>query len=126
LWKINWYKKMLNKKNKQIKRNQIKGLIRPMNRHRNCLKWGKGETNEHIQRKLDICKQLKKEGKEFYTEAIFKTGDRADVVNADDGIVYEVYESETKKSLEQKRKKYPLEDIRFINAKAKWREELIK
>jgi hypothetical protein len=97
-----------------------------MNRHKNCLKWGINETDNHIQRKLDICKQLKKEGKEFYTEAIFNSGDRADIVNADDGIIYEVYESEGKDSLEQKRKKYPLDDVRFIDAKEKWKDDLIK
>ena len=59
------------------------------------MRWGSGETDEHIDMKYQICKQLKKWGHEFYTEAIFSdSGLRADVIDADEGIVYEVYQTE--------------------------------
>ena len=39
--------------------------------------------------------KLKEWGHEFYTEAIFEpSGLRADVIDADEGIVYEVYQTE--------------------------------
>ena len=66
--------------------------------------------------KFQICKQLKKWGHEFYTEVIFdSTGLRADVIDADTGIVYEVHNTEPASSLVLKSTRYPLE-VRFIDA----------
>jgi len=114
----------MNKTELMEQRNSVKRLIRIMNRNKNCLKWGSNETNEHIQMKLEICKYLKKQKIEFYTEAIFENGDRADIVNADSGIIYEVYQTEKIESLEKKSKKYPLE-VRYIKAGQEFKEELI-
>ena len=59
---------------------------------------------------------LKKWGHEFYTEAIFDdSGLRADVIDADTGIVYEVYQTESMDSLKKKAMFYPLE-VRFVSA----------
>ena len=59
---------------------------------------------------------LKKWGHEFYTEAIFDdSGLRADVIDADTGIVYEVYQTESMDSLKQKAMFYPIE-VRFVSA----------
>ena len=66
--------------------------------------------------KFHICKQLKKWDHEFYTEAIFdSSGLRADVIDADTGVVYVVHNTEPAASLVAKSKNYPLE-VRFIDA----------
>jgi len=100
----------------QKKRNEVSRLLRMSNRHRNVLRWSPNETIEHVSRKFEICMLLKKWGHEFYTEAIFDdSGLRADVIDADTGIVYEVYQTETMESLKKKAMFYPLE-VRFVSA----------
>ena len=102
--------------NIQKKRNEVSRLLRMSNRHRNVLRWSPNETIEHVSRKFEICFQLKKWGHEFYTEAIFEpSGLRADVIDADTGIVYEVYQTESMDSLKKKAMFYPLE-VRFVSA----------
>jgi len=139
--KVNYYGKMkvLNKWRYVLRnRHEVRNSIRIMNRNRNCFKWGSNETDAHINMKFAICKWLKKNKIEFYSEAIFDEnskhfifkgfkcpkGLRADVVNADEKIIYEVYQTESKESLEQKAKNYPFE-VRFIDANQMFREELI-
>ena len=86
------------------------------NRHRNVLRWSPNETVEHVSRKFEICMKLKEWGHEFYNEAIFETsGLRADVIDADTGVVYEVYQTEGMESLKKKAALYPLE-VRFVDA----------
>lgn len=86
--------------------------------------WGAGETDAHIQMKLEICKYLKKQGHEYYTEAKLVGGGRADVLDADAGIIFEVTESESPESIEKKRKDYPLEIIE-VKASQPFNEKLI-
>jgi hypothetical protein len=75
--------------------------------------------------KFKICKQLKEWGHEFYTEAIFEpSGLRADVIDADTGVIYEVVNTEGVESLAKKQGLYPLE-IRVVNANEKFSEELL-
>mgnify|MGYP001593034604 CR=1 FL=1 len=109
------------------KEREAREKIRVSNRNRDCLRWSSGESNAHIQRKLDICKILKKQGKEFYTECIFDNGEgRADicVVEAENPRIYEIYETETKESLEVKKAKYPdIFEIIFVSASEKFKEE---
>lgn len=108
-----------------INRREVRNAIRISNRNLNALKFGANETDNHIQMKLEICKWLKRQSKSFYTEAIFSDGSgRADVINADEKIIYEIYESETLESLEMKSKKYPFE-VRYVGANQKFKEELI-
>ena len=100
----------------QRKRNEVSRLLRMSNRHRNVLRWSPNETIEHISRKFEICMKLKEWGHEFYTEAIFEpSGLRADVIDADTGVVYEVYQTEGMESLKKKAALYPLE-VRFVDA----------
>ncbi len=69
--------------------------------------------------------QLKEWGHEFYTEAIFDdTGLRADVIDADAGIIYEVVNTENNDSILRKGRHYPLE-IRVVNANQKFSEDLL-
>ena len=109
----------------QKKRNEISRMLRMSNRHRNVMRWSPNETIEHVSRKFDICFQLKKWGHEFYTEAIFEpSGLRADVIDADTGVVYEVYQTEGMERLKKKAMFYPLE-VRFINANEDFTEEML-
>ena len=111
--------------NIQKKRNEVSRLLRMSNRHKNVLRWSPNETVEHVSRKFEICMLLKKWGHEFYTEAIFEpSGLRADVIDADTGVIYEVVNTEGVESLAKKQGLYPLE-IRVVNANQKFSEELL-
>ena len=108
-------------------RRDARNLIRISNRNKDCFKWSSNESDAHIHRKLEICKWLKKQGKEFYTEGIFDLGNgRFDILNSDDLIIYEVTETETKESMEEKKRKYPeLFEVIFVSASVEWDEKLI-
>lgn len=111
--------------NTQRKRNEVSRLLRISNRHRNVLRWGSNETDEHVRMKFEICMLLKKWGHEFYTEAIFDdSGLRADVIDADTGVVYEVYQTEGMESLKKKAQFYPLE-VRFVDANQQFEEKML-
>jgi len=89
------------------------------------LRWGAGETDDHVLMKFQICKQLKKWGHEFYTEAIFEsTNLRADIIDADEMIIYEIVGTEGEESMLKKQKDYPLE-VRFVRAGEAFRQELL-
>ena len=95
------------------------------NRHRNVLRWSPNETVEHVSRKFEICMKLKEWGHEFYTEAIFEpSGLRADVIDADTGVVYEVHNTEPTNSLVRKAQNYPLE-VRFVDANVDFEEKML-
>ena len=111
--------------NKQVQRNKISRLLRTSNRNRNAFRWSTNETKAHIEMKFAICKKLKEWGHEFYTEAIFEpSGLRADVIDADEGIIYEVVNTEGVESIAKKKGMYPLE-IRVVNANQNFSEELL-
>ena len=110
---------------KQEQRNKVSRLLRTSNRNRNAFRWSTSETKAHIDMKFSICKALKDWGHEFYTEAIFdSSGLRADVIDADEGVIYEVVNTESSESLLKKQTFYPLE-IRIINANQKFTEDLM-
>ncbi len=110
---------------KQEQRNKVSRLLRTSNRNRNAFRWSINETEAHVDMKFQICKQLKRWGHEFFTEAIFDdTGLRADIIDADEGIIYEVVNTENSESLIRKSRHYPLE-IRVVNANQKFSEELL-
>ena len=110
---------------KQVQRNNVSRLLRTSNRNRNAFRWSSNETKAHIDMKFAICKKLKEWGHEFYTEAIFEpSGLRADVIDADEGIIYEVVNTEGVESIAKKKGMYPLE-IRVVNANQKFSEELL-
>ena len=109
----------------QKKRNEVSRLLRTSNRNRNAFRWSSNETKAHIDMKFAICRKLKEWGHEFYTEAIFEpSGLRADVIDADEGIIYEIVNTEGSESLVRKQARYPLE-IRIVNANQKFSEELL-
>jgi len=113
--KLRAYKKHLLKQreeNPYFKIRQNLNRVRMSNRiggQTNTLRWSAGETKEHILKKLEICMELKEWKHEFLTEAIFKNGTRADILDLTEGTIYEILCSETEEKYEQKIKNYPQE-----------------
>ena len=103
-----------------------KNSIRISNRNRNCLKWSKNETFEHIFRKFQIAYVLSKQGKEFYSECIFENGSRADLINSDELIIYEVYHTEKPEKSTKELYYPPIFEIRFVSAGGEFTEVMIE
>ena len=91
----------------QVKRNVCMNLIRPSNRQLNEVRVSSGESKAHQAKKEEICKRLQAEGKHYVTEAIFKTGGRADILCLDTFTAIEVVNTESNESILRKQKKYP-------------------
>jgi len=94
-------------------------LIRTSNRsgsHLNCVRFFRNNTIKHEMAKAKLCLLLLKSGHEFFTEAIFENGKRADVVCIDLGICYEIRQSETIEELAEKEETYPEELIMYSYA----------
>jgi hypothetical protein len=100
----------MNKDDLQRRRNEILRLLGFQDtRHVNCIRIGDGETNIHQLTKTVLCIKLRREGKQFVCEAKFKDGSgRADVLCLDEGIAYEIVDSESEESLAKKAEKYPV------------------
>ena len=91
----------------QMKRNVCMNLVRPANRVLNEIRVSSGESPEHQDKKIEICKRLQAEGKHFLTEAIFITGGRADILVLDNFKVIEIVKTESNESIMRKQEKYP-------------------
>ena len=102
----------MNKLDLMKKRNDIARLVRENNRcgsFRNHFRFGSGGYRHEL-KKFDICYSLHLTNKEFLTEARFKDySGIADILVLDDGIVYEIMNSETEKKLSNKIARYPKE-----------------
>jgi hypothetical protein len=113
---------MMNKKERQAKINNITRLLKSIRSGSdvNKVRFSKGNTWEHEGLKAKKCFGLLKDGHDFVTEAEFKGGGRADIVDLCCGIVYEVLVSESIDSLKEKIKKYPDElDVIAVRGKQK-------
>jgi len=91
----------------QVKRNACMSLVRPSNRQLNEVRSSTGESPAHRTKKEEICKRLLSEGKHFVTEAIFKTGGRADILVLDNFTAIEVVKTESNESIMKKAEEYP-------------------
>lgn len=91
----------------QVKRNACMNLVRPSNRQLNEVRVSSGESQVHQNKKIEICQRLQREGKHFMTEAIFKTGGRADILVLDTFTAIEIVHSETTESILNKQQEYP-------------------
>lgn len=92
----------------QLKRNACMNLVRQSNRVLNEVRTSMGESQAHIDKKIEVCKRLKEEDKSFICEAIFEQGrGRADILVLDTFTAIEIVHTETEQSIEQKRGKYP-------------------
>src|SRR3990167_9111732 len=109
----------MNKLDLMKKRNDIARLVRENNRcgsFRNHFRFGSGGYRHEL-KKFDICYSLHLTNKEFLTEARFKDySGIADILVLDDGIVYEIMNSETEKKLSNKIARYPKElELKKLN-----------
>jgi len=94
--------------------------------HVNCYRYGANNTDEHEDMKFQVFKQLRKWGHDVLTEAIFENGKRADIIDIDEGIIYEVTHTETEKMLEEKIENYPdIFEVRRVKAAQEFKEELL-
>lgn len=107
----------MNQKQIQEKRNNIRRLFKHTSGiHVGCIRLNVGNTLDHERKKFEICFELKKQNKEFLTEAVFeKSGKRADIVVLDDGLCIEIAKTESEESLKLKDDSYhlPIQIIRI-------------
>jgi hypothetical protein len=73
----------------------------------NVIKVSQGNTIEHELAKFLISWELMQNDSLIVTEAMFKHGGRADVLELTTGTVYEILNSETKERFEAKKCYYP-------------------
>lgn len=73
------------------------------------IKINASNTLEHELAKSKLSILLKKQGKKFWTETIFLTKGRADIVT--ETTIYEILHSETKENILKKKDYYPYELI---------------
>jgi len=75
----------------------------------NCVRFNTNNTVAHEIKKAEICFELQEAGKTFICEGEFVNGGgKCDICCLDDGVCIELVHSESKESIEKKRKKYPL------------------
>ena len=91
--------------------------------HKNCIRVFKNNTYVHEKTKFDICLKLIKDGYSVWTEAIFISGKRADIIAIKGQEAYAI-EIETPKSPKEMEKKlnqkylYPKDfDLVLVNTK---------
>jgi hypothetical protein len=101
-------------------------LLRSSNRigsHDGCFRASPGgESDAHIRRKFEVWLALRSRGRSVMTEAIFTNGARADVVDLDQRIVWEVLHSETQEECAAKIKAYPPQfQVRTTRTRDEWR-----
>lgn len=89
--------------------NNLRLLSDSFRKDPNKIKIGSNNTWEHEMAKCVICIYLKKQKRNFVTEAIFKNNKgRVDVLDVSFGVCYEIVVSEKKESIKIKKDKYPL------------------
>jgi len=91
----------------QLRRNACNKLVKISNRKLNEVRISEGESKAHQDKKIELCKRILAEGKQFMTEAIFTSGGRADILILDDFRVIEIVHSESNKSIIAKTESYP-------------------
>ena len=84
--------------------------MQDINKHENCLRFYKNESEGHARKKFKLFRKLQKNGYAVYTEVRFKNRKRADIVAIDKygrARGFEILETETIKQCEKKLEKYP-------------------
>jgi len=106
------------KKDEQKKINECYKLLNgSFNIKTNVIKVSVQNTVEHEMAKFLKAFELIKDGKTIITEAIFKNGGRADILNLSDMQVFEILHSETREEALRKEEYYPSAlDIFYITS----------
>lgn len=108
----------MNKALQEQKKRKVLNLIRHTSLSGgklNCFTSYMSETESHIRKKFEVWLKLRKAGYDVWTEPIFNSGIRMDILAFKDGYFtnYEILESETTKKLLSKTKNYP-EEINIV------------
>jgi len=103
---------------KALRRRSCLNLVKMSNRIVGEVRSSEGESAAHIRKKKEICARLDQEDKQYITEAIFKTGGRADILILDDFTAIEIVQTENNSSIQHKRETYP-EGIKIRIERAK-------
>ena len=98
---------LMNKMTKQLRKNICLNLLRISNRKINEIRVGNNESKDHRAIKTLICNKLLSEGKDFVTEAIFKSGGRADILILEEFKAIEILKTEKESNILNKKLKYP-------------------
>ena len=114
--------KMMNKKQYNEYRarlNELEPLNRQLNSFRGTFRQDKS-TDPHEDKKYELWKDLRRQGHDVITEAIFIKGrGRCDIIDLTDGTIFEVLHSESKEDCILKASKYPMEHFKLIMVEAK-------
>jgi len=107
---------LVNLQNGKRKEKMLQKEVILKDRKLNCVRFRSKESWPHALRKMEVCYWLRNNGYNFYTEAEFQTGGRADIViwNDVDSFIVEVLHSEKYESILKKKEKYPSRDIRIV------------
>lgn len=107
-----------------FERNRIFGLIRIGNRKLNIVRYNPHNSDKHEDFKWQICKELQRRKVDYITEAIFESGQRADVlafnIKTGRALIIEILASESISEARQKTYKYPDIEKIFIKTKKKF------
>lgn len=108
----------MNQLDLQIQRNNVARLLEPHSkRERNVVRINTGNTLDHELAKFYLNWKLVLAGHETVTEAIFRGRKaRADVLDLDEGVCYELLASESEESFAKKAGYYPPE-LRIVPLK---------
>lgn len=103
--------------------------IRASNRcgsHCGCIRISPSNTRFHEYMKFQVCYELARLGHKYITEAIFENNKRADIVDLNTGIIYEIVYSEKEESIKEKENSYPrVFQIIKIDASKPFEKEMI-
>ena len=107
----------MNKIKQEIEKRKILNQLRHTSLKEGNFRAYASESENHIRMKFELWFKLKKAGYDVWTEVIFKKGFRMDILAFKDGIwtCYEVMDSESKESLLEKIKKYPVNIIAVVD-----------
>lgn len=105
----------MNQKELAIQRNNAARLLDlNMKGKRNAIYLGNNESKAHAMKKAEVCIELYRLGKEFYTECVFKNRKgKADIIVLDDCLALEIVESEEEESIEKKEMVYPCRIVKI-------------
>lgn len=108
----------MNKLKIEVENRKLRNLIRPSNRKTGCLKFYANEGTNHKYHKFLVFNLLLENGWEVYSEAIFKSGSRCDILGIKEGqgIIVEILSTEEVKECQEKIKMYP-KDLRVYMVK---------
>lgn len=92
----------------------------------NCFIYHPQNSDEHEDMKFQVFKQLRKWGHDVLVEPIFINGKRADILDITEGVIFEIFFTETVEELAKKVESYPPTfEVRTVNATEKFNEKLL-